>query len=805
MAWVYSMIRLLSAALQILLFLLSPFILLLTAVALGLADLLFLTFGKRSLPPDEPARNHAASVVIPNWNGKDLLEKYLPSVVLATSDHSGNEIIVVDNASEDGSAAYLAEHFPMVRVIALPKNLGFGGGSNAGFRAAKNDTVVLLNSDMRVERNFLPPLLSAFSDPRVFSVSCQILFSDPDKRREETGLTQAWWEDGRLKVRHRVDEDIRSVYPCFYPGGGSSAFDRRKFLELGGFDHLYKPFYYEDTDLGFMAWKRGWKVLYEPASIVFHEHRGTIGKKFTSEFIQGTLKKNAVLLAWKNVHNWRMLTSQLAACFSSSTATMLFGEDVGRYSFAGLFRAFLRLPEVLAARWQAHAKAAISDVEALRRPLGGYYRDRFQIPFEAIPAKLSVLFVSPYPIEPPIHGGAVFMKQTLEELAPLSDVHLAGFVETSSQLYDQATLAPLCASMNFLVRQPLLRKNPATLLPHAVREFDDADLHWTLHRILYVHRVDVVQLEYTMLGQYAGEYLHIPCMLFEHDVFFQSLVRGIRNETRAGTRFEYFLEYLRALHYETKLLPHMSRVQVCSEENASYLRRFVPTLAPIMDSDLRAGIRTSHYQFALERRIPNTMLFAGSFRHLPNREALTWFVDQVLPHVVAKAPEATLVIVGSALPPSLSSLSANPNIRLTGFVDDIREPLRGCAVFVCPILSGSGIRVKLLEAFAAGIPVVSTTVGAEGLAKQSGRVCELGDTPDEFAAAILKLFTNRDYARQLASRARQEVSSTRDIRKMTVRLERVYRSEVVRLRRAGGVLSSESASPLVVEGRVSGP
>ena len=794
------MIRLQRAAYQVLLFLLSPFILLLTAVALCLGDLLFWIFGKKRLPADQPPANHAASVVIPNWNGRDLLARYLPSVVLAMSGHSDSEVIVVDNASVDGSAAYLAEHFPWVRVIELPENCGFGGGSNRGFQAAKNDIVVLLNSDMRVEPNFLPPLLLHFSDPHVFSVSCQIFFSDPGKRREETGLTQAWWEDGRLKVRHRLDDAISSVYPCFYPGGGSSAFDRRKFLELGGFDPLFEPFYYEDTDLGFMAWKRGWKVLYEPASAVFHEHRGTIGKKFTREFIQATLKKNAVLLAWKNVHNWRMLTSQLAACFSSSVGTMLFGEDPVRYSLAGVARAFLQLPKVLVARWHARAKAAVNDVEALRRPLGGYYRDRFQIPGEKIPEKLSVLFVAPYPVEPPIHGGAVFMKQTLEELAPLADVHLAGFVESSSQIDAQANLAPLCASMNFLVRQPLLRRNPATLLPHAVREFDDADLHWMLHRIMYVHKVDVLQLEYTMLGQYAGEYLHIPCMLFEHDVFFQSLSRGIRLEPRAGIRYRYLLEYLRALHYETRLLSHMSRVQVCSEENADYLKRFVPTLGPIMDSDLRAGIRTAQYQFSLEGRFPNTMLFVGSFRHPPNLEALTWFVDQVLPRVVARAPDARLVVVGSDLPPALSSLSANPSIGLTGFVEDIREPLRDYAVFVCPIHSGSGIRVKLLEAFAAGIPVVSTTVGAEGLTRQPGVLCELGDTPEEFAAAILKLFADGNYSRQLAIRARQAVESTRDIRKMTAKLERVYRSEIMRLRTAGGIPSS--ASPSLVEERV---
>ena len=793
----------LAALQQLVLFLLSPLILLLTAAALGVTDFLFLIFGKRDLRSDEAPRNHAASVVIPNWNGRDLLEKYLPSVIQAMSGKADNEVIVVDNASTDGSAAYLTEHFPMVRVVALAENRGFGGGSNAGFQAAQNDIVVLLNSDMRVEPNFLQPLLTPFRDARVFSVSCQIFFSDPGKRREETGLTQAWWEGGRLKVRHRIDEAITSIYPCFYPGGGSSAFDRRKFLELGGFDRLYEPFYYEDTDLGWMAWKRGWKVLYEPSAVVFHEHRGTIGKSFSSEFIRGALQKNAILLGWKNIQSWPMLWSQLLACFWMSAGSLIVGQAPFRYSFAGVARAFWQLPEALGARWRARTKSAHDDGEALRRSLGGYYRDRFQIPGEPVPDRLSVLFVSPYPIEPPVHGGAVFMKQTVEELSAIADVHLAGFVDSGQELDAQAALAPLCPTVEFLVRRPSARKDPSLWLLNLAPEFESEELRWMLHRIMYVHRVDVVQLEYTMLGQYAGQYRHIPCFLFEHDIFFQSLARSMRAEPRAGARLGYFVNYLRALHYETRLIERMSRVQVCSDENAAYLRSFVPSFAPRIDADLRAGVRTAHYPFVLEPRVPKTMLFAGSFRHRPNIEALAWFVDQVLPRILEREREATLVIVGSDLPSWLSHLAANPNVRLTGFVKDIRSPLEENAVFVCPVLSGSGIRVKLLEAFAAGIPVVSTTLGAEGLATASGHVCELADTPEAFASAIFRLFSEPDYARQLALRARREVETRRDSHKMTSKLERVYRSEVLRLRGTPSAASSVSASAVV--GRVSGP
>ena len=135
--------------------------------------------------------------------------------------------------------------------------------------------------------------LSALAD--LLASPLDPVLSDPARLREETGLTQGWWQDGSLKVRHRIDPAIGDLYPCFYGGGGSCAFDRRKFLELGGFDELLAPFYMEDTDLGYAAWKRGWQVLYQPRSIVYHEHRGTIGRHFSEARIQAVLKKNHLL------------------------------------------------------------------------------------------------------------------------------------------------------------------------------------------------------------------------------------------------------------------------------------------------------------------------------------------------------------------------------------------------------------------------------------------------------------------------------------------------------------------------------
>jgi O-antigen biosynthesis protein len=759
----------------------SPFLLGVSALFLLLGDALCLLRPRRTLPPDTKPDTRAATIVIPNWNGRDLLEKYLPSVIASIEAHPDSEIIVVDNGSEDSSAAFVRERFPQVRVLALDRNLGFGGGSNAGFRAALHDIVVLLNSDMRVEPQFLAPLLNGFNDDKTFAVACQIFFSDPTKLREETGLTEGWWSQGALRVRHRAEPTIRDLFPCFYGGGGSCAFDRRKFLELGGFDGLLAPFYLEDTDLGYLAWKRGWKVLYQPSSVVYHEHRGTIGKRFSDAYIQTVLQKNYLLFTWKNIHDWRRLTAHFFFAWANAMLSWLFGDSPERPSFTGIARAALQLPRAMASRSSARELAAISDAEAFRRPLGGHFRDTFGA-LAANPTPLRVLFVSPYPICPPVHGGAVFMYQTVRELARLCELHIVVLLDSAEQRKPHEELDRLCASTEYVVRLEGRQKAFGSTEPHAAREFRNQDLAWLIHRQIYRNQIDVLQLEYTVMGQYAGQYAHIPSILFEHDVYFQSIARALPRMTGTVEKLKARWEYLRALRYELRLLPQLDRIQVCSRENGHYLASFLPALRDRIDDGYRAGIDSSLYQFRAEGREPLTLLFLGSFRHLPNQEALTWFVSRVLPAMRAKEPRVRLIVIGSD-PPPRHSLPDDAAIELIGFVEDVREPLARYAIFVCPILSGSGVRVKLLEAFATGIPVVSTRLGAEGLASVDGEICALADEPEHFGQKILDLLDNPTSAEEMARRARAEVTSKRDMRVMTEGLVESYRTEVERMRR----------------------
>jgi GT2 family glycosyltransferase/glycosyltransferase involved in cell wall biosynthesis len=740
------------------------------ALAIALTDLAWLIAGRRRTPSDTIPNTGAASLVIPNWNGKDLLERFVPSWLEAVKDHPGSEVLVVDNGSTDGSADWLRAHHPEVRVLALDKNLGFGGGSNAGFRAAKNDIVVLLNSDMRVEPDFLQPLLDGFTDDKVFSVSCQIFLGDRSKRREETGLTGGWWRDGALRVTHREDDKVDQLFPCFYGGGGSCAFDRRKFLSLGGLDELLAPFYLEDTDIGFLAWKRGWKVLYQPASVVHHEHRGTIGKRFSVAYIDSVLKKNFILFAWKNIHGWGRLGGHFL--FSA----------LGRTGTRGVLRAFLQLPRALGSRWRARSLAQVDDSEAFRRSTPAYFHDRFTAS-PNVPERPRVLFVSPYPIVPPTHGGAVFMHNTLRALARWCDIHAIVMLDYAHELAANEELRTFCKTAQFIVRRNDLDPHLASIVPHAVHEFHTPEIEWTIDREILLRRVDVIQLEYTALGQYARRFRRLACTLFEHDVYFQSIARALPY-MRSLERVKAGFEYLRAIRYELNLLPRCDEIQVCTVENKAYLEGFLPELAGRIDAGLRAGIDTTQYPYPGGPRRPQTMLFLGSFRHQPNQVALDWFTRDVLPLVLEKLPHSRLLVAGSDPPPRHAFPDPLNAIDLLGFVDDIQPLFSSCALFVCPIRSGSGVRVKLLEAFASGIPVVSTYLGAEGLARTDGEFCALADDAPGFAAKVVQLLDDEAAAAAMAERARREVLENWDAAAITRKLVAKYDEILVSKRRA---------------------
>jgi GT2 family glycosyltransferase len=345
------------------------------AAALSLTSLcgaLFLRFRKPSGPaqPAQGTNNKTATIVIVNWDGKELLKECLPSVIDAAKYAGPNhEILIVDNGSTDGSVEFIRQQFPAVRVLALDRNYGFGEGNNRGVAEVRTDIVVFLNNDMIVDRAFLPPLLEGFSDPSVFAVTSQIFFQDVNRRREETGKTRARFEKGFFYFWHdQIDskDEAREVIPVLWAGGGSCAVDRTKFLAIGGFDSLYAPFYVEDTDLSYQAWKCGWKSELAIRSRVIHKHRSTSQKKFGADFVDNTVRRNQYLFVWKNVTDVPMTLQHLWNLPRLHGGAIVANPDA-MFEVRAYLRALRRLPHAMRKRLANQFAYSMSDREVLAR------------------------------------------------------------------------------------------------------------------------------------------------------------------------------------------------------------------------------------------------------------------------------------------------------------------------------------------------------------------------------------------------------------------------------------------------------
>jgi O-antigen biosynthesis protein len=315
------------------------------------------------------AANPTATIVILNWDGKHLLAECLPSVIEAVN-HAGpkHQILVVDNGSADGSVQFVEERFPGVRVVPLNRNYGFGGGNNRGIEEVRTDIIVFLNNDMVVDRNFLAPLLEGFTDQCVFAVTSQIFISDPSRRRQETGKTRGRFDRGFFYFWHDEiqpkDENLKTI-PVFWAGGGSCAVDRKKFLAIGGFDPLYAPFYVEDADISYQAWKRGWKCLLAPGSRVVHKHRSTSKSKFGDQFVDNTIRRNTYLFIWKNVTDASMIIDHLLNLPRAHTRGII--QNGPQFEIHAFIRAVLRLPSALSKRVSSSRHYVASDRDVLAR------------------------------------------------------------------------------------------------------------------------------------------------------------------------------------------------------------------------------------------------------------------------------------------------------------------------------------------------------------------------------------------------------------------------------------------------------
>ena len=727
---------------------------------------------KAVLPAPSPAplplevRQEGISVVIPSRNGRDLLEEMLPELVRQLQ-HSGGEVIVVDNGSSDGTAEFLRNRHRRIVLEDLPDPMSFARAVNLGIQRSRYAYVCLLNNDMLVEPGFLAALRDAFRQvPDLFSATAQIFFPD-NARREETGKAVMPFSSDRkptdFPVRCELPFAREDLSYVLYGSGGCSLFDARKLLQLGGLDEIYEPAYVEDLDLGFRGWQQGWPSVFVAGARVLHKHRATTSRYYTPEFLDQILELNYL----------RFLARAIA---SPKVFRRLWREAINRLNvLSAQTTPYKPALSALSQVWRGTSlrlvppkpkACALEDAHILSLTTGSITIS----PGRPIQNHPTILIATPYLPYPLAHGGAVRMFNLMRRAAIDYNLVLVSFADPPEA---PPELLEICAEL-VLVKRSGTHLFPSTTRPDIVEEFDSPAFHAAIRQTVRKWKPAIAQLEFTQMAQYVPDCAPAKTILVEHDVtldLYQQLLAQ-------GDDWELRHQLKRWIRFETAAWRQVDRVVAMSEKDrALTLRHRVPEANAVC---LPNGVDLARFRPVPGAQDPRRLLFIGSFAHLPNVLAVDFFLREAWQPL--KAAGATLHIIAGArhqyfldryndrVHPDLHQ----PGIEIEDFVADVRPAYERATLVIAPLVASAGTNIKIMEAMAMGKAIVSTPAGINGLDLNPGTGVMVASTGAELAHAILDLLENPTRRQSMERQARLTVENKFDWEVIAKRQKQMY-------------------------------
>lgn len=317
-------------------------------------------------------------------------------------------------------------------------------------------------------------------------------------------------------------------------------------------------------------------------------------------------------------------------------------------------------------------------------------------------------------------------------------------------------------------------RNSFSALPYTVSKYQSSLMAQKLREVLAGAQFDVVHLEQVhMAGCQAiteGEF-NLPTLLRQENIESHLAERYWRTQT--GLRRIYARhQAARMRHYEAEMCQRMDRCLAITAEDAERLRLLCPYVSTTV---VRCGVDGVEFGPRMHLEQANALVFVGSMDWMPNADAVLWFCKEILPAIRQAVPDLQFHIVGKNPPAEIRQLADPGRIHVTGFVEDVRDYFAKAAVFVVPLRVGGGMRVKLLQAMAMARPVVSTSIGAEGIRVEDGQDLLLADTAPEFATCVVRLLRDQSLRERLGQNARRLVEEHYSWETATDLLEQVYR------------------------------
>ena len=298
------------------------------------------------------------NLILLNYNGKGLLEKYLPSVIEA-SRNSRNlcRVSVIDNKSSDGSIGFVKNNYREVDLYEAKENKVLCS-YNDYLKTIDDDIIVILNTDVKADPYFVDPLVEHFDDKDILFVAPKELSMEGEYRGN---LNRLSFKLGLISTVPQTKNMDMQQYDCSVGGG---AFDRKKILYLGGFDDLYLPGIFEDLDICYRGWKHGWIGIYEPNSFYYHEGGVTFNEQYGNKAKTILAHRNTFLFFWKNITSRKMIFIHII----SLPILLVMALVRGRWLFIrGFFQALGMRKAALKRKALLKGQFTITDEEVFRK------------------------------------------------------------------------------------------------------------------------------------------------------------------------------------------------------------------------------------------------------------------------------------------------------------------------------------------------------------------------------------------------------------------------------------------------------
>lgn len=384
---------------------------------------------------------------------------------------------------------------------------------------------------------------------------------------------------------------------------------------------------------------------------------------------------------------------------------------------------------------------------------------------------MKILFVSLFlPMEKSYHAGGRYVFELLRQLSQHHEIHLATRLQ-EDEFPSLDVLGPFCRKIHPYTYP---EKKQRGLFDQLALVGNYLGFSHFADRLIRSEKYDLVQVEWveTALLIRKGR---TPLVLDAHDVITKPAERlALQKTGLAGFAARMSFKMIRSV--ERHIMGRFATVITMSDFDRNYLLRMIPE-QKVRTVSIPAGLDITGRHFEREA---HSILFFASYRYRPaNVAAALWFYRQVFPLVRKKIPDVRFIIAGYGPPDSLTELAAaDPAVRVTGFVDDPEEYYKRAALFVAPILTGGGIIVKVLDALAAGTPVVTTSYGNEGIGAIPGRDLIVADDPGTFAEAVVSIMKDTELAGRLSINSRDFVARHFSLSSAVERLETIYRDAV---------------------------